>query len=237
MQKGGGGGDIYYRSGLVCRKLKQLDRFVGESSSNFLTVLKARINVSEKSLSSSIEMEGVRDLEVFRQNWREELKKKQLVGDRGNAGGESSKERDSLKSELVATSPNSQGVSIKFNDNIISPSSKPDHSCSKPEIAYYPFDIVCNLLKFERNVDQHENLNFVPVKHILKTKRPTEQQTKDKTAKKLKLKDIFSDKLPGSGGETKERILDKFLSDLVKFSSMYTISASRVVCFIFGFHI
>ncbi|XP_022341648.2 F-box/WD repeat-containing protein 8-like [Crassostrea virginica] len=176
-------------------------------------------------------MEGVRDLEVFRQNWREELKKKQLVGDRGNAGGESSKERDSLKSELVATSPNSQGVSIKFNDNIISPSSKPDHSCSKPEIAYYPFDIVCNLLKFERNVDQHENLNFVPVKHILKTKRPTEQQTKDKTAKKLKLKDIFSDKLPGSGGETKERILDKFLSDLDEINEIpfFDISIPREV--------
>lgn len=162
-------------------------------------------------------MASIGDLEVFRQKWREELNKKQSVEhverEEVNDGGGSNIQTTS-KNQNVTVTPNS--VNIKFNDNIIS-SSKPDNSNHKTEVAYYPFDIVCNLLKFDKkNLQDQEDLDIIPVvKGNLKRHR--EQQPKNNTVKKVKLKDIFSDRVNQSDGFTRERILDKFISDLVKY--------------------
>lgn len=160
-------------------------------------------------------MANIGDLEVFRQKWREELNKKQNVErEEGDDSGGSNIQTTS-KNQNVTVSPNS--VNIKFNDNIISSSSKPDNSNHKPEVAYYPFDIVCNLLKFDKkNLQDQEDLDIIPVVKG-KQKRHIEQQPKNNTVKKVKLKDIFSDRVNQSDGFARERILDKFISDLVRY--------------------
>lgn len=157
-------------------------------------------------------MANIGDLEEFRQKWREELNRKQNVEREVGDGGGSNIQTTS-KNQHVTVSPNS--VNIKFNDNIISSNSKPDNSNHKPEVAYYPFDIVCNLLKFDKKNLQEDLDNIPVVKGNLKRHR--EQQPKNNTAKKVKLKDIFSDRVNQNDGFARERILDKFISDLVKY--------------------
>lgn len=174
-------------------------------------------------------MANIGDLEVFRQKWREELNKKQNVEreDGDDSGG--SNIQTTSKNQNVTVSPNS--VNIKFNDNIISSSSKPDNSNHKPEVAYYPFDIVCNLLKFDKkNLQDQEDLDIIPVVKG-KLKRHREQQPKNNTVKKVKLKDIFSDRVNQSDGFARERILDKFISDLDEINEIpfFDISVPREV--------
>lgn len=50
-----------------------------------------------------------------------------------------------------------------------------------------------------------------------KLKRHREQQPKNNTVKKVKLEDIFSERVNQSDGFPRERILDKFISDLVRY--------------------
>jgi hypothetical protein len=160
------------------------------------------------------------DLETFRHKWREELSRKQINQDRGNANGESSsnegEESATISGQECVATPGS--VNIKFNDNVVSPSARSNNPSSKPEVSYYPFDIVCNLLNFERNSQkecQTKDLKSPVVKKDCQ-KRQAAKESNNKSTKKVKLKDIFSNKLGVNDASTGERILEKFISDLVK---------------------
>lgn len=160
------------------------------------------------------------DLETFRHKWRKELSRKRNTQDRGNANGESTSNegQNSASTSRQESVTTASSVNIKFNDNIVSPNARSNNPSSKPEVSYYPFDIVCNLLKFERN-SQKEYQSVDPKASIDGKgcqKRQADQQPKEKTAKKFKLKDIFSNKLGVKDVLTRERILEKFISDLVK---------------------
>ncbi|XP_061198077.1 F-box/WD repeat-containing protein 8-like [Saccostrea echinata] len=166
-------------------------------------------------------MANTEDLEVFRKRWKEEVNRKQSNLLRGNAdGGTTSNEgknsASSSRNHNVITPP--KPVNIKFNDNIIASNSSDDSLNSKREVAYYPFDIVCNLLKDGQN-PQIENQQTGKKESVVEKKylkRHKDQQSNDKSVKKFKLKDIFSNKqgVNDGSGKIRERILDKFISDL-----------------------